>query len=113
MGHKVHPFGFRLGYIRDWQTHWFADRPAVYRANLQEDIMIRDSILRRHRDAVDRPLQTKREAEEVDGDLEAQINERVSAFENEFDPEFLEAIVKAGGLIEVARKRAAEKEQAQ
>ena len=55
----------------------------------------------------------RREAEEVDGDLEAQVNERVSAFENEFDPEFLEAIVKAGGLIEEARKRAAKKEQAE
>ena len=55
----------------------------------------------------------RRETEEVDGDLEALVNERVSAFENEFDQDFLEAIVKAGGLIEVAQKRAAEKGQGQ
>jgi len=65
MGHKVHPFGFRLGYIRDWQTHWFSDRPRVYRANVQEDIKIRDSILRRHRDAAVAKVEIERKANEV------------------------------------------------
>jgi small subunit ribosomal protein S3 len=65
MGHKVHPFGFRLGVIRDWQTHWFADRPEVYRTNLQEDITIRDSILRRHRDAAVAKVEIERKANEV------------------------------------------------
>jgi len=55
----------------------------------------------------------RREAEEVKGDLEARVNERVSAFESEFYPEYLESIVKAGGLIEEAKKRAAQKGQAQ
>ena len=54
----------------------------------------------------------RREAEEVDGDLEARVNERVSAFESEFDPEFLEAIVKAGGLGTETNKRAAKKGKA-
>lgn len=26
MGQKVHPYGFRLGVIRDWQSRWFADK---------------------------------------------------------------------------------------
>ena len=65
MGHKVHPFGFRLGVIRDWQTHWFADRPEVYRTNLQEDITIRDSILKRHRDAAVARVEIERKANEV------------------------------------------------
>ena len=25
MGHKVHPTGFRLGVIRDWQSKWYSD----------------------------------------------------------------------------------------
>ena len=26
MGRKVHPLGFRLGIIKDWQSRWYADR---------------------------------------------------------------------------------------
>ena len=26
MGHKVHPTGFRIGVIRDWQAKWYADK---------------------------------------------------------------------------------------
>lgn len=46
----------------------------------------------------------RREAEEVDGDLEALVDERVAALENEFDESFLEALVKAGGLIDKVNK---------
>jgi small subunit ribosomal protein S3 len=26
MGHKVNPYGFRLGVTTDWKSRWFADR---------------------------------------------------------------------------------------
>lgn len=39
MGQKVHPYGFRLGIIRDWQSRWFADRE--YREFAIEDDKIR------------------------------------------------------------------------
>ncbi|HOF87651.1 MAG TPA: hypothetical protein PLZ36_06040, partial [Armatimonadota bacterium] len=26
MGQKVHPYGMRLGIIRDWQSRWYADK---------------------------------------------------------------------------------------
>ena len=65
MGHKVHPFGFRLGYIRDWQTHWFADRAEQYRTNLQEDLQIRDYIIDKHRDAAVAKVELERKASEV------------------------------------------------
>ena len=26
MGQKVHPYGFRLGYNKDWHSHWFAKK---------------------------------------------------------------------------------------
>lgn len=49
----------------------------------------------------------RRVSEELDGDLEAAVNTRVAALEAEFNDEFLEAVVKAGGLVEVAKTRAA------
>ena len=42
MGHKVHPFGFRIGVIRDWQAKWYADKNYV--AFLQEDLKLRQAI---------------------------------------------------------------------
>jgi hypothetical protein len=48
----------------------------------------------------------RRVAENVDGDLEALVNERVAELENQFDDQYLEAVVKAGGLVEEAEKRA-------
>ena len=26
MGQKVHPYGFRVGYNKDWHSHWFAKK---------------------------------------------------------------------------------------
>lgn len=42
MGRKVHPIGFRLGYIKDWQSKWYAD--AHYTDQLHEDIALRAMI---------------------------------------------------------------------
>jgi small subunit ribosomal protein S3 len=42
MGQKVHPHGFRLGYIYDWKSKWFAGRD--YKDLLQEDLRIRKTI---------------------------------------------------------------------
>ena len=39
MGQKVHPYGMRLGIIRDWQSRWFADHD--YREFAIEDHKIR------------------------------------------------------------------------
>jgi small subunit ribosomal protein S3 len=39
MGQKVHPTGFRLGYIKSWKSRWFASRS--YADQLHEDIKIR------------------------------------------------------------------------
>ena len=40
MGRKVHPVGFRLKVIRDWNTRWYAERDS-YRELLHEDFAIR------------------------------------------------------------------------
>ncbi|HEY33483.1 MAG TPA: 30S ribosomal protein S3 [Dehalococcoidia bacterium] len=42
MGHKVHPTGFRLGVIRDWDAKWYADRH--YMEYLQEDLKLREVV---------------------------------------------------------------------
>lgn len=44
MGHKTHPIGFRLGIVKDWQTHWFAPRGREYRTLVLEDMGIRQTI---------------------------------------------------------------------
>ena len=43
MGRKVHPYGFRLGVIKDWRARWFADKKR-YTELLSEDRMIREMI---------------------------------------------------------------------
>lgn len=40
MGQKVHPYGLRLGYIKDWHSVWYQDKE-TYAKTLQEDLAIR------------------------------------------------------------------------
>ncbi len=40
MGRKVHPYGFRLGVIRDWKARWYAEGDE-YADLLHEDLQIR------------------------------------------------------------------------
>jgi small subunit ribosomal protein S3 len=42
MGQKVHPEGFRVGYIHDWKSTWFNERE--FSSFLLEDLEIRDHI---------------------------------------------------------------------
>jgi small subunit ribosomal protein S3 len=50
MGQKVHPTGFRLGYTKDWNAHWFA-KGKNFEKFLQEDIKIRRYIKERLKEA--------------------------------------------------------------
>jgi len=43
MGRKVHPHGFRLGFIKDWRARWYAEREE-YADLLAEDMKIRARI---------------------------------------------------------------------
>ncbi len=42
MGHKVHPYGFRIGIIRDWQAKWYDEKH--YTESLQQDLKLRRAI---------------------------------------------------------------------
>ena len=45
MGQKVHPISFRLGYIRTWNSLWYASKKDFSRF-LHEDIKIRKRVTR-------------------------------------------------------------------
>ncbi len=63
MGHKVHPFGFRIGVIRDWQAKWYADKHYV--EFLQEDLKLRQAIRSRYVEAGISLVEIDRQANKV------------------------------------------------
>jgi len=44
MGQKVHPYGFRLGYIKDWHSNWYSKDRKDYASTLKQDLEIRNYI---------------------------------------------------------------------
>ena len=63
MGQKVHPIGFRLGVIKDWEAHWFAEKD--YTRLLHEDIALRKLIQRQLRDASVSKIEIERSANQI------------------------------------------------
>jgi len=63
MGHKVHPTGFRIGVIRDWQAKWYADKH--YAEFLQEDLKLREGIQERYAEAAVSQVEIERQANKV------------------------------------------------
>ena len=63
MGHKVHPYGFRIGVIFDWQSKWYADRH--YTSLLHEDLSIRRAIMTGLADAGVSKVEIDRNANQV------------------------------------------------
>src|SRR5205809_3006412 len=45
VGHKVNPYGFRLGVIYPWKSNWYAKKD--YAEQLHEDVRIRKHIRRK------------------------------------------------------------------
>ena len=58
VGQKVHPKGFRLGVIENWDSRWFARRE--YADLLHEDTKIRNFLKKRLYHAGDRQTQVKK-----------------------------------------------------
>ncbi len=63
MGHKVHPLGFRLGVIRNWQAKWYADKS--YLGFLQEDLKLRKAIEAKYPEAGISLVEIERQANKV------------------------------------------------
>ncbi|MCH6575319.1 MAG: 30S ribosomal protein S3 [Bacteroidetes bacterium] len=45
MGQKVHPIGFRLGFVKTWDSNWFDEKN--FAVKLNEDIMLRKYVFKR------------------------------------------------------------------
>ena len=64
MGQKVHPYGFRLGYIKDWHSNWFADK-ASYALTLHEDLRIRQYVEKNMKNAAVSNVDITRTSDQV------------------------------------------------
>ena len=67
MGQKVHPEGFRVGYIHDWKSHWFNERE--FGDYLLEDLAIRDHIEERLSHAGLSDIEIRKQRGEVTVDI--------------------------------------------
>lgn len=63
MGHKVHPTGFRLGVIKDWQSKWYSE--AHYAEFIQEDNKLREYIKAKYPEAGISLVEIDRQAKDV------------------------------------------------
>ena len=63
MGQKIHPIGFRIGVIRDWESKWFAEK--TYAELLYEDYQIRRYLQRRLSGASLSHVEIERQANKV------------------------------------------------
>lgn len=63
MGHKVHPIGFRLGIIKDWQSKWYSE--AHYAEFIREDFKLREEIKRKYPEAAISLVEIDRQAKEL------------------------------------------------
>ncbi len=63
MGQKVHPYGFRLGYIKGWKSNWYSkDR---YTEQLHEDLAIRQYIEKNMKNAAVANTEISRTSDQV------------------------------------------------
>jgi len=63
LGRKVHPIGFRIGVVQDWQAKWYAD--THYAESLQEDLKLRQAIQTKYADAAISLVEIDRQAKDV------------------------------------------------
>lgn len=64
MGQKVHPYGLRLGIIKEWRGRWYADK-GDYADLLHEDLKIREHIKRKFPNAGVSTIEIERAANRV------------------------------------------------
>jgi len=64
MGQKVHPYGFRVGYIYDWKSRWFAKK-ADFAKQLLEDLKIKKYIKKALATAAVSKVEIERTSEKI------------------------------------------------
>jgi len=63
VGQKVHPIGFRIGVIRDWESKWFAEKD--FGTLLLEDVKIREYLKNKLKDSAVSHIDIERAANRV------------------------------------------------
>ena len=63
MGQKVHPYGFRLGYIKGWHSNWYAKNK--YADLLHEDLAVRKYIEKEMKNAAVSRTEISRTSDQV------------------------------------------------
>ncbi len=63
MGQKVHPYGFRVGYNKDWHSHWFAKKE--FAQYLAEDMQLKRDLKKRFNGAGVSHIDVERAANRV------------------------------------------------
>lgn len=64
MSHKIHPFGFRLGITKDWQSRWYTDVKS-YADTFLEDLKIRSYLTKKFEMAGVKSVEIERSVNEV------------------------------------------------
>ncbi len=64
MGQKVHPYGFRVGYIYDWKSRWFANKKEFPKL-LLEDTKIRKYVKKALSTAAVSKIEIERASEKI------------------------------------------------
>ena len=63
MGHKVHPYGFRIGIIRGWKAKWYDDKH--YLEVLHDDLKLRKEIKYRLREGAVARVEMDRQGADI------------------------------------------------
>ncbi|MCA9823921.1 MAG: 30S ribosomal protein S3 [Dehalococcoidia bacterium] len=129
MGQKIHPHGFRLGIIYDWESKWYAN-DREYTEKLHDDISLRRFVLEKLPDASISRIEIDRNAnlttitihtakpgivigrggakvEELKGDLERFTSGRVRVNIQEIRTPELEAYLVARSVADQLERRVA------
>jgi len=64
MGQKVHPYGFRVGYIYEWKSRWFAKK-ADFPKQLLEDVKIKKYIKKSLSTAAVSKIEVERSSDKI------------------------------------------------
>ena len=63
MGHKVHPYGFRIGVIRGWKAMWYDEKH--YLETLHDDLRLREAVKNRLREGAVARVETDRQGNDI------------------------------------------------
>jgi len=63
VGHKVHPYGFRIGIIRGWKAKWYDEKN--YLETLHDDLKLRKEIKRRLREGAVARVEMDRQGNDI------------------------------------------------